>query len=158
MSSNIDSVIKDKIRKNNFRPTDPNFFQHVTVNTHIFFFGLTLKGLSNVPDYLYHDFYFKMCPLHTLFLVEAFVHFILIFCDALNDGIVGLSFYTFHLLKNLLLENFPDFFGKPCPINTGGIVLIAPAKMVCGGIAGMMAQTFSWVNALFQCLYIIIHH
>ena len=40
MPSNINSVIKkNKIEKKNyFRPTDPNFFQHVTVNTHIFFF------------------------------------------------------------------------------------------------------------------------
>ena len=38
MPSNINSVTKNKIKKKKFRPTDPNFFQHVTVNTHIFFF------------------------------------------------------------------------------------------------------------------------
>ena len=40
MPSNINSVIKNKIKKKYFRPTDPNIFQHVTVNTHIIFGGL----------------------------------------------------------------------------------------------------------------------
>ncbi|KAK3106414.1 hypothetical protein FSP39_019519, partial [Pinctada imbricata] len=56
----------------------------------------------------------------------------------------GLSFYTFHLLKTKVLENFPEFCGKPCPRNTGGLVLILPAKLVCGGLAGAVAQTFSY--------------
>ena len=41
MPSNISSDIKIKIKKIiSDRPTDPNFFQYVTVNTHIFLFGL----------------------------------------------------------------------------------------------------------------------
>ena len=55
MPSNINSVIKNKMKKKNrFRPTDPNFFQHVTVNTHIFFFF----GLSTV------------CPSWPLFIIR----------------------------------------------------------------------------------------
>ena len=38
MPSNINSVIKKKKKKNYFRPTDPNFFQLVTVNTVTYFF------------------------------------------------------------------------------------------------------------------------
>ena len=37
MPSNINSVIKNKIKKKKLFPTDPNFFQHVTVNTDIIF-------------------------------------------------------------------------------------------------------------------------
>ena len=39
MPSNINFVIKKtKFKKKIFRPTNPNFFQNVTVNTLIFFF------------------------------------------------------------------------------------------------------------------------
>ena len=47
------------------------------------------------------------------------------------------------MLKNWCLDNYPDFLGKPCAQNTGGLVLIVPAKLLCGGFAGAMAQTVS---------------
>ena len=31
-----------KKKKNNLMPTDPRFFGHVTINTHIYIFGLTV--------------------------------------------------------------------------------------------------------------------
>lgn len=56
----------------------------------------------------------------------------------------GLSFFSFETLKNFCLDNFPDTLGKPCPQNTGGLVLILPAKLACGGLAGAVAQTVSY--------------
>ncbi|XP_053392627.1 solute carrier family 25 member 16-like [Mercenaria mercenaria] len=53
----------------------------------------------------------------------------------------GMSFYTFETTKTFLLDNFPDIFGSPCPKNTGGLVLILPAKLLCGSIAGATAQS-----------------
>ena len=40
------SLKKLKLKKIYFRPTDPNFFQHVTVNTHIFFFWPNHKSCA----------------------------------------------------------------------------------------------------------------
>ncbi|KAK6187836.1 hypothetical protein SNE40_005773 [Patella caerulea] len=56
----------------------------------------------------------------------------------------GLSFYSFETLKKMCLDNFPEFCGKPCPQNTGGLVLILPAKLICGGLAGAAAQSFAY--------------
>lgn len=53
----------------------------------------------------------------------------------------GLSFYTFETLKAFCLSTFPSTLGRPCPKNTGGLVLFTPAKLVCGGLAGAVAQT-----------------
>ncbi|KAH7982471.1 hypothetical protein HPB52_005129 [Rhipicephalus sanguineus] len=56
----------------------------------------------------------------------------------------GLSFYVFERLKAFCLEVFPNTCGRPYPGNTGGIVLVVPAKLLCGGFAGAIAQTFSY--------------
>lgn len=56
----------------------------------------------------------------------------------------GLSFFTYESIKNLCLDYFPDTLGKPCPQNTGGVVLTLPAKLACGGLAGAVAQTVSY--------------
>lgn len=53
----------------------------------------------------------------------------------------GLSFYTFETLKAFCLSTFPDALGRPCPKTTGGLVLFTPAKLLCGGLAGAVAQT-----------------
>ncbi|KAG0444512.1 hypothetical protein HPB47_013715, partial [Ixodes persulcatus] len=55
----------------------------------------------------------------------------------------GLSFYVFERLKAFCLETFPTSCGRPYPGNTGNIVLIVPAKLLCGGLAGAIAQTVS---------------
>jgi len=56
----------------------------------------------------------------------------------------GLSFSSFEMLKTLALDTFPDYLGTPCPQTAGGLVLIMPAKLVCGGLAGAVAQTISY--------------
>nr|KAG5697886.1 hypothetical protein BaRGS_017143 [Batillaria attramentaria] len=56
----------------------------------------------------------------------------------------GLSFYTFETLKNICLDYFPEMLCKPCPQNTGNLVLIVPANLACGGLAGAVAQTVSY--------------
>ena len=62
------SIIKFVIKKNiyiciYFRPTDPNFFQHVTVNTLIIFFGLTFSVHTNYQKqynkFQKHVYWFK---------------------------------------------------------------------------------------------------
>ena len=55
--------------------------------------------------------------------------------------ISGLSFYSFETLKAFCLSSFPNTLGRPCPKNTGGLVLITPAKLLCGGVAGAVAQS-----------------
>lgn len=54
----------------------------------------------------------------------------------------GLSFCSFEMLKNFALERFPDTLGTPNSSND--LVLILPAKLVCGGLAGAIAQTVSY--------------
>ncbi|XP_041362283.1 graves disease carrier protein-like [Gigantopelta aegis] len=56
----------------------------------------------------------------------------------------GVSFYSFEMSKIFCLEHFPDVLGKPSPLSTGGVVLILPAKLLCGGMAGAVAQTVSY--------------
>jgi len=53
----------------------------------------------------------------------------------------GISFFTFETSKTFLLDRFPETFGSPCPKNTGGLVLILPAKLLCGSLAGLVAQS-----------------
>ncbi|RXG69693.1 Graves disease carrier protein-like [Armadillidium vulgare] len=56
----------------------------------------------------------------------------------------GLSFYTFEKLKYLCMKYLPSKTCRPCERNTGGLVLIIPVKLVCGGFAGAVAQSFSY--------------
>jgi len=37
-----------------------------------------------------------------------------------------------------------DLTCKSCSSNTGGLVLMIPYKLLCGGVAGAVAQTFSY--------------
>ena len=55
---------------------------------------------------------------------------------------VGLSFYGFESMKLFLLDTFPDTCGKRT--SNGQLVLIIPAKLLCGGLAGAFAQTVSY--------------
>ncbi|RUS82063.1 hypothetical protein EGW08_010171 [Elysia chlorotica] len=54
----------------------------------------------------------------------------------------GLSFCSFEMLKNFALEKFPEMLGTHKA--SCGLVLILPAKLVCGGLAGAIAQTVSY--------------
>ncbi|XP_067136268.1 solute carrier family 25 member 16-like [Centruroides vittatus] len=55
----------------------------------------------------------------------------------------GLSFYVFERLKSLCLEYFPSSLGKSHH-SSSGLVLIIPAKLLCGGLAGAIAQSVSY--------------
>ncbi|XP_066987645.1 solute carrier family 25 member 16-like [Macrobrachium rosenbergii] len=56
----------------------------------------------------------------------------------------GLSFYSFENLKYMCMKHLPEYTCRPCEKNTGGLVLLIPAKLFCGGLAGAVAQTFSY--------------
>ncbi|KAG8188079.1 hypothetical protein JTE90_014317 [Oedothorax gibbosus] len=56
----------------------------------------------------------------------------------------GLSFYVFERLKALCLEFIPNATGRHHSGSSGGVVLNLPAKLLCGGFAGAVAQTVSY--------------
>lgn len=56
---------------------------------------------------------------------------------------LGISFYVFEKLKYLSLKYFPNACGQKHSGSSGGVVLSIPAKLLCGGFAGAMAQTIS---------------
>lgn len=56
----------------------------------------------------------------------------------------GLSFYCFEYLKYGCMKYLPKYTCNPCEQNTGGLVLSIPSKLICGGLAGALAQTFSY--------------
>lgn len=56
----------------------------------------------------------------------------------------GLSFYCFEYLKYGCMKYLPSLTCSPCKSNTGGLVLDVPAKLICGGLAGAVAQSVSY--------------
>ncbi|KAJ8681020.1 hypothetical protein QAD02_016807 [Eretmocerus hayati] len=56
----------------------------------------------------------------------------------------GFSFYSFEHLKYLCMRYFPTILCNKCDKNTGGLVLSIPGKLLCGGVAGAIAQSFSY--------------
>ncbi|KAF5270713.1 hypothetical protein FQA39_LY01451 [Lamprigera yunnana] len=56
----------------------------------------------------------------------------------------GTSFYMFEYLKFGCMKYFPHLTCSPCQKNTGGLVLSIPAKLICGGFAGALAQSISY--------------
>lgn len=56
----------------------------------------------------------------------------------------GFSFYCFEMLKFVCMKYAPGVTCKKCDRNTGGLVLTVPAKLLCGGFAGAVAQSFSY--------------
>lgn len=56
----------------------------------------------------------------------------------------GFSFYCFEMLKFFCMKYIPAWTCKKCDRNTGGLVLLIPAKLLCGGLAGAVAQSFSY--------------
>ncbi|XP_015794325.1 graves disease carrier protein isoform X1 [Tetranychus urticae] len=53
----------------------------------------------------------------------------------------GLSFYSFERLKHFALQYFPEFSSNQ---QKDRLVLNFPAKLICGGISGAIAQPFSY--------------
>lgn len=56
----------------------------------------------------------------------------------------GFSFYCFETLKTISMKYAPTVTCKKMERNTGGLVLTVPAKLLCGGFAGAVAQSFSY--------------
>ncbi|XP_053998552.1 solute carrier family 25 member 16-like [Hylaeus anthracinus] len=56
----------------------------------------------------------------------------------------GFSFYSFEKFKYLCMKYGSNIFCDKCDKNTGGLVLTVPARLLCGGIAGAIAQSFSY--------------
>ncbi|XP_060071780.1 solute carrier family 25 member 16-like [Ylistrum balloti] len=56
----------------------------------------------------------------------------------------GISFYSFETLKELCLKYFPQHFARSSNNNSDALVLITPAKIICGGFAGAIGQTLAY--------------
>lgn len=56
----------------------------------------------------------------------------------------GFSFYCFESLKFLCMKYLPTTMCRKCERNTGGLVLTVPGKLLCGGLAGAVAQSVSY--------------
>ena len=56
----------------------------------------------------------------------------------------GVAFYSYEVLKSLAMERLPHTATKLSLDGSGTVVLTIPANLVCGGVAGAMAQTFSY--------------
>lgn len=56
----------------------------------------------------------------------------------------GFSFYCFESLKFFCMKYLPTTLCRKCERNTGGLVLTVPGKLVCGGLAGAVAQSVSY--------------
>ncbi|XP_061799454.1 solute carrier family 25 member 16 [Nerophis lumbriciformis] len=56
----------------------------------------------------------------------------------------GVSFFTFGTLKSLGLQHFPDTLGCPSSDNPDVLVLKTQVNLLCGGVAGAIAQTISY--------------
>ncbi|XP_069548750.1 solute carrier family 25 member 16 [Brachyistius frenatus] len=56
----------------------------------------------------------------------------------------GLSFFTFGTLKSLGLKHFPEMLGRPSSDNPDVLILKTHVNLLCGGIAGAIAQTVSY--------------
>ncbi|XP_064418712.1 graves disease carrier protein isoform X2 [Latimeria chalumnae] len=56
----------------------------------------------------------------------------------------GFSFFTFGTLKSLGLNHAPALLGRPSSDNPDVLVLKTHINLLCGGIAGAIAQTISY--------------
>ncbi|XP_076599281.1 solute carrier family 25 member 16 isoform X2 [Chaetodon auriga] len=84
---------------------------------------------------------------HTVYLKEGGV---LGFYKGLTPTLIGmapyagLSFFTFGTLKSLGLKHFPELLGRPSSDNPDVLILKPHVNLLCGGIAGAIAQTISY--------------
>lgn len=56
----------------------------------------------------------------------------------------GLSFFTFGTLKSIGLKHFPEMLGRPSSDNPDVLILKTHINLLCGGVAGAIAQTASY--------------
>ncbi|XP_031591084.1 graves disease carrier protein [Oreochromis aureus] len=84
---------------------------------------------------------------HTIYLKEGGV---LGFYRGLTPTLIGmapyagLSFFTFGTLKSLGLKHFPELLGRPSSDNPDVLILKTHVNLLCGGVAGAIAQTASY--------------
>lgn len=84
---------------------------------------------------------------HTIYLKEGGV---LGFYRGLTPTLIGmapyagLSFFTFGTLKSIGLKHFPEMLGRPSSDNPDVLVLKTHVNLLCGGVAGAIAQTVSY--------------
>ncbi|KAM6956152.1 solute carrier family 25 member 16 isoform 2-T3 [Aplochiton taeniatus] len=56
----------------------------------------------------------------------------------------GFSFFTFGTLKSLGLKHFPELLGRQSSDNPEILILKTHVNLLCGGVAGAIAQTISY--------------
>ncbi|XP_054379357.1 solute carrier family 25 member 16 isoform X3 [Gorilla gorilla gorilla] len=56
----------------------------------------------------------------------------------------GVSFFTFGTLKSVGLSHAPTLLGRPSSDNPNVLVLKTHVNLLCGGVAGAIAQTISY--------------
>ncbi|KAI7805981.1 putative graves disease carrier protein [Triplophysa rosa] len=84
---------------------------------------------------------------HTIYLTEGGISG---FYRGLTPTIIGMapyagfSFFTFGTLKTQGLAHFPEQLGKPSLDNPDVLVLKTHVNLLCGGVAGAIAQTISY--------------
>ncbi|TNM99976.1 solute carrier family 25 member 16 [Takifugu rubripes] len=84
---------------------------------------------------------------HTIYLKEGGV---LGFYRGLTPTLIGMapyagfSFFTFGTLKSLGLKHFPEQLGRPSSDNPDVLILKPHVNLLCGGVAGAIAQTISY--------------
>ncbi|XP_034537686.1 graves disease carrier protein [Notolabrus celidotus] len=95
----------------------------------------------------YHRYTGILNAFHTIYLKEGGV---LGFYRGLTPTLIGMapyagfSFFTFGTLKSLGLKHFPDLLGQPSSDNPDVLVLKTQVNLLCGGVAGAIAQTISY--------------
>ncbi|KAF3708220.1 Graves disease carrier protein [Channa argus] len=84
---------------------------------------------------------------HTIYLKEGGI---LGFYRGLTPTLIGMapyagfSFFTFGTLKSLGLKHFPEMLGRPSSDNPDVLILKTRVNLLCGGVAGAIAQTISY--------------
>ncbi|CAJ1067408.1 graves disease carrier protein [Xyrichtys novacula] len=95
----------------------------------------------------YHRYTGIINAFHTIYLKEGGV---LGFYRGLTPTLIGMapyagfSFFTFGTLKSLGLKHFPELLGQPSSDNPDVLVLKTQVNLLCGGVAGAIAQTISY--------------
>lgn len=56
---------------------------------------------------------------------------------------VSVSSFTFGTLRSVELSHVPTLLGRPSPDNPNVLVLKTHINLLCGGVAGAIAQTIS---------------
>ncbi|XP_028280039.1 solute carrier family 25 member 16 [Parambassis ranga] len=95
----------------------------------------------------YHRYTGIINAFHTIYLKEGGIRG---FYRGLTPTLIGmapyagLSFFTFGTLKSIGLKRFPEMLGRPSSDNPDVLILKTHVNLLCGGVAGAIAQTASY--------------